>query len=142
MSRAGLIYSLFLVGVVVALNGCNRAVTPQPSTSVERVRTLESRIARLEEDYRSAAATRDQARKQAAQLQEQKASLEQQLARITAEYEANRETLAQEQNLLRQRTSERDLLNSRCERMKKGLQSLLGADDSASTTQHGGPSGL
>jgi hypothetical protein len=31
------------------------------------------------------------------------------------------------------RTTERDMLQTRCEKMKKGLQTLLGQDDAVST---------
>lgn len=141
MSRASVTYSLFLVILFVVAGGCNRSTSVSPTTSGERVKTLEARVARLEEDYRSAASTRDQARKQAAQLQEQKATLEQQLAQLNVDLEATRTALAQQQDVLRQRTSERDVLTTRCERMKKGLQTILGQDDTSTSTPGTGANG-
>jgi chromosome segregation ATPase len=133
MSRAGLTFSVFLGVLFLGLVGCGRTQTPTSASAADRVKTLEARVARVEEDYRSAAATRDQARQQASQLQEQKTQLEEQLAKLTAELEAQKTALAQEQNMVRQRTTERDTLQSRCEKLKKGLQTLLGQDDAAAT---------
>lgn len=141
MTRASLTYFAFLALVFVTLTGCNQ--TPAtPSTAAERVKTLEARVARLEEDYRSAAATRDQARKQAALLAEQKAQLEARIAQLTTDRDATRAALSQEQGMVRQRTSERDVLQTRCEKLKKGLQSLLGQDDAAAESTTTAGSGL
>jgi TolA-binding protein len=136
-----LTYSAFLVALFLGLVGCGRTQTAQTASAAERVKTLEARVARLEEDYRSAAATRDQARRQASQLQEQKTQLEEQVAKLTTDLEAQkvetetvRTALAQEQAMLRQRTGERDVLQTRCERLKKGLQTLIGQDDATTSS--------
>jgi len=148
MSRAVTTYLAFLGVIFASVAGCGRTQPVQTATSGERVKTLEARVARLEEDYRSAAATRDQARRQASQLQEQKTQLEEQIARLTlaletqkVEAEASRAALAQEQSQLRLRTNERDVLQTRCEKLKRGLQTLLGQDEAAiapPTTSNGG----
>jgi uncharacterized coiled-coil DUF342 family protein len=87
------------------------------SAQGEKIRSLESKCAKLEEDYRAVAAARDQARKRAVSL------------------EADRQAAARERDELRAqvqaRTGERDSLQTRCDRLKKGLQSLLGEDDAA-----------
>ena len=56
--------------------------------------------------------------------------------------EATRAALTQEQDQLRQRTAERDLLNTRCERIKKGLQTLLGQDDASAAVPATSGAGL
>ena len=87
------------------------------SAQGEKIRNLESKCAKLEEDYRAVAAARDQARKRATTL------------------EAERQATACERDELRvqvkARTGERDTLQGRCDRLKKGLQNLLGEDDAA-----------
>jgi chromosome segregation ATPase len=95
------------------------------STQTERIRSLETKCSKLEDDYRSVAGARDHARKQVAALESERARLQKELA--------DKEIVLKERDSLREqmatRTSERDTLQSRCDRMKKGLQSLLGQDD-------------
>jgi septal ring factor EnvC (AmiA/AmiB activator) len=106
---------------LVGLWGCARGPVGQ-SAQAERIRSLESKCARLEDDYRAVASARDQARKQLAALETEKANLV-----------AAKQSVVKERDSLRQqiatRTNERDNLKVRCERMKKGLQELLGQDD-------------
>jgi septal ring factor EnvC (AmiA/AmiB activator) len=120
MTRSGKALSVMLV-TLVGLWGCARGPVGQ-SAQAERIRSLESKCARLEDDYRAVASARDQARKQLAALETEKANLV-----------ADKQTVAKERDSLRQqiatRTNERDNLKVRCERMKKGLQELLGQDD-------------
>jgi hypothetical protein len=99
-----------IVLIVASLGvwGCARGPANQQSVQAERIKALEAKCGKLEEDYRSAAAARDQARRRLA----------------TAEEE--RDLAAKERD---QRTGERDLLQSRCERLRKGLQNLIGQDD-------------
>lgn len=120
MTRSGKALSVMLV-TLVGLWGCARGPVGQ-SAQAERIRSLESKCARLEDDYRAVASARDQARKQLAALETEKTNLV-----------ADKQTVAKERDSLRQqiatRTNERDNLKVRCERMKKGLQELLGQDD-------------
>ena len=94
------------------------------SAQGEKIRNLESKCAKLEEDYRAVAAARDQARKRAT-------ALETDLRKEAAD----RQAAARERDELRvqvkARTGERDTLQGRCDRLKKGLQNLLGEDDAA-----------
>ena len=120
MTRSGKALSVMLVALV-GLWGCARGPVGQ-SAQAERIRSLESKCARLEDDYRAVASARDQARKQLAALETEKANLV-----------ADKQTVTKERDSLRQqiatRTNERDNLKVRCERMNKGLQELLGQDD-------------
>jgi hypothetical protein len=120
MTRGGKALSVMLVALV-GLWGCARGPVGL-SAQAERIRSLESKCARLEDDYRAVASARDQARKQ---LESEKAKLQKELA--------DKEAVVKERDALQQqistRTSERDNLKLRCDRLKKGLQELLGQDD-------------
>ena len=123
MTRGGKVLSVMLV-VLLGLWGCARGPVGQSAQS-ERIHSLESKCAKLDEDYRSVAKARDQARKQVDALEVERSRLEKDLAEKNA--------IIKERDALRQqviaRTSERDNLQLRCDRMKKGLQNLLGQDD-------------
>ncbi|SRR5579871_5256451 len=123
MTRGGKVLSVMLV-VVLGLWGCARGPVGQ-SAQADRVRSLETKCSKLEDDYRSVAGARDLARKQVAALESERARLQKELA--------DKQALLKERDSLRQqvstRTSERDTLQQRCDRMKKGLQNLLGQDD-------------
>jgi uncharacterized coiled-coil DUF342 family protein len=123
MTRGGKVLSVMLV-VVLGLWGCARGPAGQ-SAQVERIRSLESKCSKLEDDYRAVAGARDQARKQVAALEAERARLQKDLA--------DKQAVIKERDGLRQqvaaRITERDVLQLRCDRMKKGLQSLLGQDD-------------
>jgi chromosome segregation ATPase len=123
MTRGGKAFSVMLV-VFLGLWGCARGPVGQ-SAQAERIRTLETKCAKLEDDYRSVATARDQARKQVAALESERARLQKELADkqiVVAERDALRKQIAT-------RTNERDSLKLRCDRLKKGLQELLGQDD-------------
>jgi uncharacterized coiled-coil DUF342 family protein len=95
------------------------------SAQTDRIHSLETKCSKLEDDYRSVAGARDQARKQVAALESERARLRKELA--------DKQAILKERDSLRQqiatRTNERDNLQQRCDRMKKGLQNLLGQDD-------------
>lgn len=123
MTRGGKAFSVMLV-VMLGLWGCARGPVGV-SKQTERIRSLETKCAKLEDDYRSVAAARDKARKQLTALESERARLQQELA--------DKQAVVKERDSLRHqvatRTSERDNLKMRCDRMKKGLQELLGQDD-------------
>ncbi len=104
---------IVLVVATLGVWGCAQGPVSHSAQS-EKIRSLESKCAKLEEDYRAVAAARDQARKRATTLE---ADLRKEAADRQA---AEREVKA--------RTGERDNLQTRCDRLKKGLQNLLGED--------------
>jgi chromosome segregation ATPase len=110
-SKALIVLTVAALGVWGCANGPSNHQTAQ----AERIKTLEAKCAKLEEDFKAAAAARDQARK-----------------RLTA-VEGERDALTKERDdltkVVEQRTGERDLLQTRCERIRKGLQNLIGQDD-------------
>jgi|SRR5581483_3318914 uncharacterized coiled-coil DUF342 family protein len=106
-----------IVLIVAALGvwGCANGPANQQSSQSERIKALEAKCGKLEEDYRAAATARDQARKRLASVEEE------------------RDLIVKERDDLHkqldQRTGERDLMQTRCERLRKGLQNLIGQDD-------------
>lgn len=123
MTRGSKALSVMLV-VLLGLWGCARGPSGS-SSQAERIRSLESKCTKLESDYRSVAGARDQARKQVAALETERTRLQKELA--------DKQIVLKERDALRQqvstRTNERDNLRQRCDRLKKGLQELLGQDD-------------
>jgi hypothetical protein len=125
MSRSANALMLFLAAFLCAW-GCSRN-GGSSAGQAERVRTLEARCSRLEDDYRTAAAARDQARKQATALEEERAHLEEQQVRLSKEVEQVR-AIARERDDLRQlldtRSHERDALQERVDAAMKTFQDI------------------
>ncbi len=124
MTRGGKMLSVVLVALL-GLWGCAQGPASHSVAQAERIHTLEVKCSKLEDDYRSVAGARDQARKQVAALESERTRLQKELAEKVA--------ILKERDALRRqvatRTNERDNLQLRCDRLKKGLQSLLGQDD-------------
>src|SRR5262249_46019560 len=120
MTRGGKVLSVMLV-VLLGLWGCARGPVGH-SAQTERIHTLETKCSKLEDDYPSVAGARDQASKQVDALKAERAGLQKDLA----ERQRERDSLRQQVVTC---TSERDNLQLRCDRLKKGLQNLLGQDD-------------
>jgi chromosome segregation ATPase len=113
-----------LVVASIGLWGCARGPASGPG-SVERIRALESKNAKLEDDFRAAAAARDQLKKKLTAAEEQRAQLGQQLDQL--------QSLSRERDELRQqvtaRTGERDALQNQIEQLRKSIRGLLGQVD-------------
>jgi chromosome segregation ATPase len=131
MTRASKTLTVVLVAAF-GLWGCSQGPGNHPSAQAERIRSLEARCAKLEEDYRAVATARDQVRKRLAAVEEERGQLEEQRDQLQKELDLQKAVVKERDELRQQvatRTSERDALQVRCERIKKGLQSLLGQDD-------------
>jgi chromosome segregation ATPase len=105
--------------------GC--AQGPIGATAQERVKALEARNARLEEDYKSVAAVRDQLRKQIAEAEAEKGRLGRQLVKLT-ELEKDRSELKVQ---LAQRTTERDSVSAQFDQFRQNLRELVGRSEAA-----------
>ncbi len=120
---------IVLVVATCGVWGCAQGPVSH-SAQGDKLRNLESKCAKLEEDYRAVAAARDQARKRVA-------ALEADLRKESAERQATARQRDDLRAQVKARTGERDSLQSRCDRLKKGLQSLIGEDDAAlASPQH------
>ena len=124
MTRGGKVLSVMLVARL-GLWGCAKGPVGHSTAQTERIDTLEAKCSKLEDDYRAVASVRDQARKQVAALEAERGRLQRDLAEKQAILK-ERDTLRRE---VASRISERNNLQQRCDRLKKGLQNLLGQDD-------------
>jgi septal ring factor EnvC (AmiA/AmiB activator) len=115
MSRA----SKALIVLVVASTGLWGCA--QGPASVERLKALEAKCAKLEEDGKAAADARDAAKKRVAALEEERTKLKKDLEERTIQ--------------LTTRTNERDRLQGQFEQVRKGLKDLLGQSEAALGTQ-------
>jgi chromosome segregation ATPase len=122
MIRANQALLVLLVFVTLGLWGCAQGSGPGPGSA--RMRDLESRHTKLEEDYRGAVAARDQARRQAEAVEQERATLQQQLEQANKERDDLRQQVAA-------RASERDTLQSHLSQLGKELHSLAGRIDAA-----------
>jgi uncharacterized coiled-coil DUF342 family protein len=103
-----------LVAVVLMLGawGCAKGPGINGSSSAERIKALEFKVAQLQEDFQTAAAARDQ-------VQEKVTAMEKDLALLRKERDDLRKQLAT-------RTGERDALHTQYEQFRKAIRDVLG----------------
>jgi septal ring factor EnvC (AmiA/AmiB activator) len=125
MSRAQGALSVLVVACL-GLWGCARGAATGHANA-ERIRGLESKIAKLEEDFRAVVAVREQLRKQLTAAEQERTQLSQQVETLQA--------VVKERDQLRQqltiRTTERDGLQSQFDQFRKGIRTLLGQSEAA-----------
>ena len=130
MSRINKALTVFMVSVL-GVWGCAKA-SPNSTAQTERIQALETKCTRLEDDYRTTAVARDQARKQASGLEQEKTQLEEQREQMQKEIDQLK-LVVKERDRLRQeveaRTTQRDALQVRCDKIKAGLRNLMSEDD-------------
>ena len=111
----------------VGLWGCARGPA-SGSAAAERIRALEFKVSKLEEDFRAAAAARDTLRSRLAIAEEERTRLENEVVQL--------KLVVRERDELRKqvatRTAERDMLQVQYEQFRKGLRELLGQAETAS----------
>lgn len=121
----------FAVVILSALGIWGCAQGPAGGASVEKLKQLELKVARLEDDFRAATAARDQFRKKLAES-------EALVAELRTEVETLRPVLAERdelRNQLKLRTAERDQVTQQFEGFRKSLKELLGQMDAATKGQ-------
>jgi chromosome segregation ATPase len=99
-----------------------------------KIRELEARFAKLEEDYRVVVAGSEQFKKKLGVSEAQRYDLEKQRAELAAEVEGLRGAVAERDEMKRQlavRTLERDSFQSQLATFRGDLQTLLGRVDAA-----------
>jgi septal ring factor EnvC (AmiA/AmiB activator) len=126
MNQAGKALVVFVIAAM-GLWGC--AQGPAGGPSAERMRALESKVTKLEEDFRGAVAARDQLRKKLTTTEEEKGQLAKQVDQLIL-VAKERDELKQ---LLNTRTSERDMLQTQFSEFRKGIKTLLGQAESPSS---------
>ena len=114
---------LLAVTACLGLWGCTK-VSATGTREAERIKFLEAKVAKLEEDFRTAAAARDVWKQKAAVLEKERGDLARQLPVVIQEREDFRAQLTS-------RTTERDALQTQYDGFRKELRSLLGNADAA-----------
>lgn len=108
-----------LIVTVLGLWGCSKAPTePAAAASAEKIKAVETKLGRLEDDFRAAASARDQLQKKLAAAVEAQTAQQTQLDRLTRE-------LRDKEELLLKRTAERDTLDGQYTGFRKGLKELI-----------------
>ena len=124
------VVGLLLCGM--SLWGCNQQKT---GTISNKIRELESRHAKLEEDYRTLQAANEQHRKRLNAVEAQRTVLEADKAELAKQLDVattERETLKKQ---IAQRTQERDSAQSNLVQFSKDLQALAGRIEAAANPQ-------
>lgn len=116
---------ILMVVAALGIWGCNK-VAPTATRDAERVKFLEAKVAKLEEDFRTAAAARDLWRQKSAEIEKESARFQRQIPTITQE----RDDLRAQLNT---RTTERDNLQTQYEKFRKEIRTLLGSAEAAIT---------
>jgi septal ring factor EnvC (AmiA/AmiB activator) len=119
MTRANKALAVFMVSAL-GLWGCAQGPASNPAN--ERIKALETKVSKLEDDYRAIAAARDQLRKKLTDTEEQRARLNQEVEQLQALLKDHDELKVQ----LASRTQERDGLQTQFDQFRKGLRNLLG----------------
>lgn len=117
MNRATRAAAVLIVSLL-GLWGC--AQGPSATAQAERIKALETKTARLEADFRTAAAARDQLRQQLVESQDQV----QKLQVVVKE----RDELTVQVKL---RTGERDQVSAQYETFRQSIKDLVGQADAA-----------
>jgi chromosome segregation ATPase len=112
-----------LVVACLGLWGCAQGAA-NGHASAERIRALETKIAKLEDDFKSVVAVRDQLRKQLTAAELERTQLAQQVEQLQA-------TVKERDHQLVTRTSERDSVQSQFDQLRNGIKALLGQVEAA-----------
>lgn len=107
-----------LIIVLLGVWGCGQG--PTVTAQAERIKTLESKVAKLEADLRNTASNRDQLREQLAQAEEHIQKLQ-----VVVK---DRDDLRIQ---LKLRTGERDQVAAQYDTFRKSIKELLGQADAA-----------
>jgi chromosome segregation ATPase len=127
MTRAN---KALIVLVVAAMGVWGCAQRPSP-VGLERIKALEAKCSKLEDDYKAVATARDQARKKVADAEEQRAKLQQDSEQQQQQLVKERDDLKAQ---LAAKTTERDALQTQFDGFRKSVRSLLNQADSAAAT--------
>lgn len=116
----------FVLVTFVGAYGCAKG--PGASATTDNNATATAKAQKLEDDYRTAIAARDQFRQKLVAAEEQHAKTQRELEQTRAAAAAEKEALKSE---VKARTGERDALNVQFEGFRKNLKELLGTADTA-----------
>jgi chromosome segregation ATPase len=114
MTRANKALVVMVIGVL-GLWGCAQGPAGNSSATLERIKALESKCTKLEDDYRAVASARDQLRKRLATAEEERAHVQQELN--------VRQGVMQERDELKTQLT---ATQGQFEQFRKSLKALLG----------------
>jgi len=103
-----------------------------------KIREMETRYAKLEEDYKAIVVTAEATRKKVAQLEAQKAELAKQVEEVRVTVNERTQERDDLKKQLSTRTGERDSVQTQLTQFRDDLQKLLGRVDSAVNAMPGG----
>src|SRR5450631_2946718 len=109
MSRASKAFVVLMVGLV-GLWGC--AQGPASGPTAERIRSLESKVAKMEDEAKAATEARDAAKKKLANAESEKNRLQKELD--------------EQIRLVKERATERDGIQTQYEQFRANIKNLLG----------------
>ena len=119
---------LIIVVCSLGLWGCTQG--PAGTPNAEKVKVLEGKYTKLEEDYRALSAAREQLRRKLGESEDLR-------SRAAAELR-EREEVVKERDELRQqvsvRTTERDAAQVQMEQLRKGIRGLLNQVETSAAT--------
>jgi chromosome segregation ATPase len=101
---------------LIGLWGCSRA--PSADSGSEKLKAVEAKLTRLEDDFRAASSARDQLAKKLLAAEEHRAALLKQVEALARDGRAK-------DDLLQTRTTERDHVTGQFKSLKEGLKELL-----------------
>src|SRR5882762_4565192 len=127
MSRGKFLLLLMVAGLF-GVWGCSQGAGN--SANAERIRALETKIARLEEDFKGSVTVREQLRKKLSTVEEEKVQLIQQVEQLQLVVK-DRDNLKQQLAL---RTGERDAVQNQFNNLCKGIKTLIGQMETPSAT--------
>jgi septal ring factor EnvC (AmiA/AmiB activator) len=127
MSR-GRFVLLLLVAGLFGIWGCSQGAGN--SANAERIRALETKLARLEEDFKGSVTVREQLRKKLSTVEEEKVQLTQQVEHLQGVVK-ERDDLKQQLAL---RTGERDAVQNQFNNLCKGIKTLIGQMETPTVT--------
>jgi TolA-binding protein len=105
-----------------AVWGCTRAPSSQTDAHADKIKALEAKTARLEDDLKAALTVNEQLRKKIGDFQESQTQLQQEIDRLQLVVKERDELKAH----LKTRTAERDLTQAKYEGFLKELDDLTG----------------
>jgi len=121
----------------LGLWGCTNQKTGATNT---KVRELEARYTKLEDDYRVVVVASDTSRKKISQLERERGELNQQIADLKILAQERDNLIAERDDLraaVKNRTGERDNLQGQLVQFSRDLQSLVGRVDAAALSSAG-----
>ncbi len=114
---------VLMIAACLCVWGCTR-VSPTQTREMERIKFLEVKVSKLEEDFRTAAAARDMWKQKAADLEVERTNLTKAGQILMQERDDARAQLAA-------RTTERDTMQGQYDAFRKELRTLLGHAEAA-----------